>query len=662
MNGVTVIKNVFSESTTKELVAKVGSFDWGAYINAGNNPFQGTIVANDIQDEHKLFYQVDQLSGEDLSSIVSDIVSPNSADNLIQIGTAEKFMDNFVAMGGSAAPPNDWITGNNYMSGVGEGVPYYWRQPVQNAKFLEVTGAYSSSRTYYKSYNATVLFETTSTTGNVAGRKFTVGASIGAVQASGGSYVLTVGAQSIGYLGGLYQNSLTKFGPAIDGVQICNMTSHPTRNHSNVGVGYAIELDDDGDIKTPTRLVLQLLYTKIDEYDYIGLAAILVNNNVPVSVSVNFLPKWFWGQFNEPDYDPTSTVPTFYGLDSEPGGTGGSYIFPTEFVGVPSSSGEQPFSQMASTDKGIHVYGLTEANIAELEGQLWNLDGNLWTSFKNYKFNPIGGIISCIRIPKNIMAAVKTAFNNNIPEDKIRLSGTALQTSVCGYLNAHTIVDVIICTNFSIESQFSSYLNWKTKIKLFLPFCGWLSLNPSAVVAGSISITYKVDITTGDCMAYVMMKDKEGRPSGTITASGNCGVPIMITGNDNGTSEKMSAFTRGINSIASNPNPINIVKSTITTAAETAMAQEHTQTTGQFSNNMGQLGERTAYLEITYPIEHRTEFHREINGLPGSEKVTIEQLKGTGYTEISDIFIDSSDFTSAEKEELKQLLRGGVFL
>ena len=668
MNGVTVLKNVFTESNTKEIVAKVGSFDWGAFVNAGGTFYQLTISANEIQDEHKLFYQA-TASGEDLSDFIGDIVAPDSADNLIKIGTAEKFVDNFVAMGGATAPPNDWTTGKDYMSSLNGGIPYYWKHPVQSDKFLEVTGdTYSSSTTYYKSYDATVLFETTSTTGHVANRKFTVGASVGVTKLGTGSsapstYVLNVGAESIGYLGGIYQQSLTKFGPAIDGTQICNMSQHPTRNHSNVGVGYDIELDEDGDIKTPTRFVLQLLFTEIDSYEYIGLAAIVVDaNNKPISCAVNFLPKWFWGDFEGPDYDPTSSVPTFYGLDSEPGGTGGSYIFPTELIGVPSSSGEQPFSQMTSTGKGIHVYGLTETNIAELESALWNTDGDLWTQFKNYKFNPIGGIISCIRIPKAIMRAVKTAFNNNIPTDKIRLSGTALQTSQCGYLNAHTLVDYSVCTNFQIESQFSSYLNWRTKIRLFLPFCGWVDLNPSAVVAGSLSITYKVDITTGDCMAYVITTDKDGRPSGTITASGNLGVPTMITGNDNGFSEKLSSFSRGVSSFIKNPTPIGALTTFAGIELNNAITPEHTQTAGQFSNNMGQLGERTAYLEITYPIEHRTELHRELNGLPGSEKVTIEQLKDTGYTEISDIFIDSSDFTSAEKEELKQLLRGGVFL
>ena len=446
----------------------------------------------------------------------------------------------------------------------------------------------------------------------------------------------------------------------LTGVPFINCWSATAMNNSFGDNGHTLQDD----------ISAEMIYTEINGKPYLGMAACKWTGDFITEVDVVFLPAWFWGQYEEPT-DP-SDIPQYHGFDGTPQRQSGSYSYTPNDIEM-ASTPVQPVSGVSDTDFGLHVYRISDADYANIQSTLWgkgSLADALWNRWNNYKFNPVAGVLGCHVLPKAFMPDV-TGMSYSQP----RAAGGALETTGQAYhVNGQTTITAT-AASVSMPEYFSSHLNWDpyTSVQLFLPFCGWISIPADRCIdtkedgsTGSISIQYRCDIITGNVCCFVRCFNADGVNTFSTQVTGNAALSVPITGNDNGTGQILGAIT------AAAGVAVGALTGGIGTAAMVAGAAgaglavntaKHTLQNGStYSGNVASLGCLQPYLLITMPIEHTSEQWRYLHGLPSGLGLTVGDLTGTGYTELSEFHAEIDCISPEEQQEIENLMMGGVIL
>lgn len=91
------------------------------------------------------------------------------------------------------------------------------------------------------------------------------------------------------------------------------------------------------------------------------------------------------------------------------------------------------------------------------------------------------------------------------------------------------------CGTVSLSQYWGSALDYSpyTKVSLFLPFIGSVSLNTDEVMGKRVGLLYRIDLLSGQCVAIVTVEILEGQaPSVLYQFTGECSVSVPLTGAD----------------------------------------------------------------------------------------------------------------------------------
>ena len=310
---------------------------------------------------------------------------------------------------------------------------------------------------------------------------------------------------------------------------------------------------------------------------------------------------------------------------------------------------------------GINVYRINAAALHNFSQYLWGSNETLWTAlwgrYTNYRFNPIGAIITAHSMPTDFLPTGSSSTG-------IRLAGTSL-SPISGTCQIITTQFVDKSWTIALPEFYGDFMDYTaTSIILHLPFIGTLPVDPIYCVGGSLTVVYRCDICTGNVAAMIIAGNRAGRRECIATASGNCAYTIPITGHDDGMIEMLGS------------NAQTIVQGIKTSAASLA-AGKPTGSAGSFKNplmqkqdthvigNMAGSGSictnLSLYAEILYTEPSNPDYYTMLRGRPSDIGGQIRDF--SGFTIFSDVDIDPiSRATDAEKKEIERLLKEGVYL
>lgn len=335
----------------------------------------------------------------------------------------------------------------------------------------------------------------------------------------------------------------------------------------------------------------------------------------------------------------------------------------------------------------LHVYRCAEIQINGVVNAMWggnsqSMFDSLWGKFQNYKFSPLAGIVSCHSLPGTLMPP------NGLAEH-IHAAGTDLSTidiaatgsSVSSLWTHYT------SSSISLGNPWASYADYShSSISIHLPFCGIVPIDVSAVMGGSIQVTYWCDVLTGNCAAWINGTDRDGTLQLLKTATGNCAYRYPMFGNDNGTGAVISAITGmaqgtaelggsiisgavqaatggGLNGL---PNNFDILgsagKNAVQFATQVATAQHHTQSVGSLNGSCGFAGSTEIFLicDWQYPVE--SENFTTCRGRPSEVSGAVSSYGLGTYCELEVNPISITVATNEEKEEIRKLCASGVII
>lgn len=422
--------------------------------------------------------------------------------------------------------------------------------------------------------------------------------------------------------------------------------------------------------------------------DYINISILVSNDNMSNFVTISII-------INKTTYTAISRSPMdgntlqayidyFQGLepyeeDSDPyvngGGSSGGGGGTGDFDGTSDTIGLPSLPSLSGLNTGFFTAFVPSASqMQSVSNYLWNnaitdiLDpdtglGEKVDALKKIVANPYDAIMGCSIIPVTPpTAGIKELKMYGLLETGISLpyASTRWVQVDCGTLNIHEF--------------WGSYLDYSPYTKttsLYLPYIGTVSIDIDLIMAKSIQVVYYVDILSGICVAFILVDG-----SVKFHYQGQCSTQVPITNAD-----YSSTISAGIGLIG---NASQVVGSAVTgagaggiggavagavsgaisqapaVASNVMGAKPDIRSGGAIGSSAGILSVQRPYLIIERPKQSVPAFQNHFTGYPSNVTAKVSDL--TGYTEFETINLDGIALTDAEKAELDNILKGGVYL
>lgn len=304
----------------------------------------------------------------------------------------------------------------------------------------------------------------------------------------------------------------------------------------------------------------------------------------------------------------------------------------------------------------VKLYKITKANLTALSEYM--LQDDFLTNIKKLYADPMDAIISL----------------NTFPINATGTAGVITTSGVSTGINAVQINNSIIdidCGKISMKEYWGSFLDYETKISLFLPYVGIQPISTDDFMNDIIHVVYRVDLLSGGFVVFV--KNSKGIVHQT---TGNMAYHMPVTSIDysrmyasliTGAVGLSGAAVTGGASIAAAKTAKAafaakeaLAGSAITTGANT-MQNFHPQIqmSGNFGGNTGICSNKKPYLIIERPVPNVPDNYSAIKG--NTSNVTVKLGDCSGFTQISDMQIKYISATDAEKTQILNLLTSGVY-
>lgn len=339
-----------------------------------------------------------------------------------------------------------------------------------------------------------------------------------------------------------------------------------------------------------------------------------------------------------PDWDQIGPRPAPDPVDPNPDPT------PSPPTPVP------PTPSTVDSNKLFTVYSPTISQLNSLGSYLW--DNSLMETIKKIWQNPLDGIISLIQV----YATPATSGTHNI---------------ILGYLDSGVSAAVVSnqfttinCGSITLNEDKKNATDYSpyTSLHIFLPFIGITELDVNECMNATITVTYKVDVYTGTCLAEIKITRTKDMPSGNIlyTFSGNASQQIPLTsGNATGAlSALIGGVTTGL-SVASGGG-LGVVAGASMVGRSLTHEMFHVSHSGNISANAGIMGGRKPYLIIGRRHGYDANNYNKFYGYPSNKTVQLNNHIGS-YVRVKSCRLQTTA-TQPERDQILQMLSDGIIL
>lgn len=221
-----------------------------------------------------------------------------------------------------------------------------------------------------------------------------------------------------------------------------------------------------------------------------------------------------------PDYVPPDPY--------EPGGYSGSGGGSGDFNFASDHIGDSPLPTLSFADTGFcRIYNPTLVQLQALANYMWTDATFLQTVINHAKQlleNPIDAIISLSMVPVPVQQGTSEVV-------KVLFISTGV--SMAPIINQFVDVD---CGTLSIPLAYGSSLDYNpyTKIDLYLPYIGQVSIDTDEVMGRTLHCVYRVDVVTGMCVAKIFANGyySSDTEEPLYQFAGHCGIQMPLTSAD----------------------------------------------------------------------------------------------------------------------------------
>lgn len=305
------------------------------------------------------------------------------------------------------------------------------------------------------------------------------------------------------------------------------------------------------------------------------------------------------------------------------------------------------------------TYAVSAADLQNIGQKLWSQD---YFDVLKIQSNPIENIVSVKWFP---FAQTGTATEVKIGDVAFGVNGAKVPS----------VKKISIANKFTYSGHFNNFLDFApfTQIKLFLPFIGFVQLDPGEIYNSPIKIDYFVDLVTGQCMARLYTDvNAQGKGIPFQSFYGNMGVDVPLSSTDRVQTE-IRAASVALSSVAGLPGQImagdiyGAANKVSQGALNIAGMDYNTQRSSTQSPSCASYDCQDVYAVITRPAADviqagsRTGYEH-LHGYPTNKYLKLSQIGLGKFVQVdarTDIQIAG---TSEENAMLERMLMEGVYV
>lgn len=280
------------------------------------------------------------------------------------------------------------------------------------------------------------------------------------------------------------------------------------------------------------------------------------------------------------------------------------------------------------------TYKLTLDQLQLLGQYLWG--ATFFDDIKLINNSPIENIVSCKKLPFNIPAGVA----RNI------VLGNVTTPANGNIVSSVPIIEIGTITYNGYYGNFLDYAPY-TQMILFLPFCGFVNIDASAITGKTLNIKYAVDVILGKCKAMIFIDGAY-----YMSVDGDVAIDIPLVASNRAQAESAFAL-QGVEAIAQG-DLMGVLGAAVST-------QYHSSRNGSYTPAVGWQETRKCFLIADIPtVQYPSSYGHDV-GYPCMLTRTLATM--SGFTVCSED-IDMSGFscTSEEMDMIKQILTTGIYL
>ena len=217
------------------------------------------------------------------------------------------------------------------------------------------------------------------------------------------------------------------------------------------------------------------------------------------------------------------------------------------------------------------------------------------------------------------------------------------------------------CGSINIGEYYRNFIDYGpyTQAKLFLPFVGFVPIEPELFQSGVLKVVYRFNVIDGSFMAFVLSTSSKSKLSNSVIGQwgGNACVHVPITGINY--SNMVSGIAAGASAVVAEIGKGSLI-GTADAALNTAAAAPALQSSNGYNATTSFLSVRTPYLMIERSVSHYSKDYGHEQGYPS--EITADWSTLSGYTESDAIHLEGLGATEEEMKEIASLLAAGVIL
>lgn len=364
-------------------------------------------------------------------------------------------------------------------------------------------------------------------------------------------------------------------------------------------------------------------------------------------------------------------------------------------VGPPSSTSDIGYGDDPRSSDSPHVPDVPGATAAALgfiniynpsAGGLTSLGSEIFPDFDfTFVVDPTGNtvidailnaasaFVDCInQVPKMFQVIMNSRLIDYVQDchivpvkpstgaaDHIKLGFRSLDTMAAVVSNEYVKVSLGTVSINEIRKMFMDFLPY-TRAKLYLPFVGYVPVEPEYFQDGVLGVEYIFNVYDGSFMAFVTSSPstKVSYMSSAIVGSytGTAIIHLPLTGLNY--SSMVAGLIGGAGAMVSTiagGNPA----AAATAALNTATASPQVMTSNAYTASASFLGYRYPFLVMERSTSHFPQNYSHDVGLPS--KITVNLSAAQGFVKISDVDLTGVDAMDSEKEEIRKLLASGIY-
>lgn len=176
------------------------------------------------------------------------------------------------------------------------------------------------------------------------------------------------------------------------------------------------------------------------------------------------------------------------------------------------------------------TYAVSASDLQNIGQKLWSQD---YFNVLKIQNNPIENIVSVKWFP----------FAQSGTTEEIKIGDVAFGVNGAKVSSVKTLS---ISTKYKYMGKYGNFLDFApfTIIKMFLPYIGFVQLDPAEIYGSEIKIDYFIDLVTGQCMARLYTDvNSQGKGIPFQSFYGNMGVDVPLSSTDRVQTEIRAAST-----------------------------------------------------------------------------------------------------------------------